>query len=315
MLKKSSSSTSASLVDAPMDAEAGDELNALAIREVLDADSRPIFVLDLSSDENLPPDAVKDHAIRPVFSNAALRLHETLFEAIVGPNAQGITTAKETTSYNDFKRWATGVTPHDDSKDVFPLAFLYDDMLWTGSTIRKRWRLISGNRLWHFDGPLRELFAGPPLGVATGGVKAEQAVKTAQPETIQSTPRTQAPLEGSAAVPTTIATAPSTALVSAKEARSPRPFYFPKASERSSNGTGGSAQSGSITLGAPEKAVADWTVPNPKGLLSPHIKCAREVKWASTPLGPMKEWSPEFRQLVNLCMVGRQWSESCLMFH
>ncbi|OIW32623.1 hypothetical protein CONLIGDRAFT_572111 [Coniochaeta ligniaria NRRL 30616] len=295
-----------------MDAEAEDELNALAIREILDADSRPTFVLDLDPDENLPPDAVKDHAILPVFCNAALRLHERLFDALVGLDAKGLTTAQEKTTYGEFKRWATGVTPHDDSKDVFPLAFLYGDMLWTGSTIRQRWRLISGNRLWRVDGPLRDLSSGTPLEVATGGVKVEQAPKATEPkpaadpvQKIQSAQENvkPVPVEGSTVTASTTAVAASTTLVSSKQDAQPsKPFYFPKTSEKSSDDTGGSVQSGSIALGAPDKAVVDWTVAKPKGLLSPHIKYAREVNWANTPLGAMDQWSPEFRQLVNLCM-------------
>jgi PAS domain S-box-containing protein len=306
------SASPATVERAPMDAEAGDELSTLAIREILDADSRPTFVLDLDPDENLPPDAVKDHAILPVFCNAALRLHEQLFDALIGLDAQGLTTGKAKSTYDEFKRWATGVTPHDDSKDVFPLAFLYGDMLWTGSTIRQRWRFISGNRLWRADVSLRDLSSGTPLEVATGGVMVEQALKAtehiAEPvQKAQPTPenahRAVVAVSTVTTITTTAVAAASTTLVSSKQDTRPsKPFYFPKTSEKSSDDTGGSAQSGSIPLGAPDKVVADWTVPKPKGLLSPHIKYAREVNWANTPLGPMEEWSPEFRQLVNLCM-------------
>lgn len=293
---------------APTAAEAGDELNGLAVREVLDADSRPTFVLDLDPDDNNCSDAVKDHAILPVFCNTSLRLHETLFDAIIGLGAHGITSAKENTTYEDFKRWVTGVTPHDDSKDVFPLAFLYGDMLWTGLTVRRRWRLISGNRLWRAeDGPSLDLSSGAPLEVATGGVEVEQAAETTLLGTIQPVQKTQpaADVGGAAVTPGTTVVATSTTLVSAEEeeAQPTKPYYFRRESGKSSNDTGGSAQSGSITLGAPEKAVADWTAPKPKGILSPHVQYAREVNWANTPLGPMKNWSPEFRQLANLCMV------------
>lgn len=302
---------------APMDTEAGDELDALRIREILDADSRPTFVLDLDPDENLPPDAVEGHAILPVFCNASLRLHEQLFDAHIGLDAQGLVTAKQETPYVEFKRWASGVTPHDDSKDVFPLAFLYGNMLWTGSTVRRRWRLISGNHLWRADVPLGDLSSRTPLEVATGGAKVEQALKTPE-HAIEPVPKAQSVhenvqpvgLEGGTvtAVATTAAVPASTDLVPSKQdTRRSEPYYFPKTSEKSSNDAGGSTQSGSTPLGAPEKAVADWTVPNPKGLLLSHAQYAREVNWAGTPLGPMEAWSTEFRQLANLCMVGRHY--------
>jgi hypothetical protein len=293
-----------------MDTEAPDELNTLAIREILDADSRPTFVLDLDP-EDLPPDAAKAKAILPVFCNSALRLHEVLFDALIGVDASGLTVAQENSRaiYDDFKSWATGVTPYDDSRDVFPLSFIYGDMLWTGSTIRQRWRLISGNRLWRVDErPLRDLSSGVPLDVATGGIKVEHAAKVAEPKPKR--PIVAAQISTSTdTITVAIASAPH---VSADQPKPAKPFYFPKGSEKSSDDTGGSTQSGSIALGAPEKAVADWTVPEPKGLLSPHVKYAREVNWASTPLGPMEKWSPEFCQLVNLCMVSCDPSGICI---
>lgn len=47
----------------------------------------------------------------------------------------------------------------------------------------------------------------------------------------------------------------------------------------------------------------DWTVENPEGELSSHIKLARSIDWASTPLGAMSSWSPEFRQIACLLMA------------
>lgn len=47
----------------------------------------------------------------------------------------------------------------------------------------------------------------------------------------------------------------------------------------------------------------DWTVENPEGELSSHIKLVRSVDWASTPLGAMSSWSPEFRQIACLLMA------------
>jgi hypothetical protein len=153
--------------------------------------------------------------------------------------------------------------------------------------------------------------------VATGVNKVELALKAAKPAG-QTTPKVQfapekvepAAVEGStAAATTTAAVQASTTIVS--DAPRPKPFYFPKTSEKSSDDTGGSGQSSVIPLGTPDKAVADWTVPNPKGLLSPHVAYARQVNWGNTPLGPLDKWSPEFRQIVNLCMVGWRQLKIC----
>jgi PAS domain S-box-containing protein len=266
------------------------DLDSIGIREILDHDSRPTFVIDLDPDEEAPPDT---HSILPVFCNSALRLHERLYDAVTGKNGEA-SRDDEKPTYSDFKSWATVVTPHDDSKDPFPLSFLYGDLLWTGSTVRQRWRLISGNLLWGSSGPLHDLSSGAPLEVSTGGLRAEQE---ASKQTVslgrsekQATARTEAE---------------SSTLVSSTHQAALKPFYFTKTStEESSTDTGESSKSQkSIVLFAPDKAVPDWTVSSPQGLLSPHLVFARKVDWASTPLGPIDTWSPEFRQAANLVMT------------
>jgi hypothetical protein len=278
-----------------MEIESVDELDTLGFKEVLDQDSRPTFVLDLDPDE----EGVVSGAttILPVFCNAALRSHERLFEALIGKDAEGLRDLQEKPTYEEFKSWATGVTKFDDSKDVFPLSFLYGDLLWTGSTIRKRWRLVSGNLCWGANVPLRDLSSGPPSEIS-GGLRADQSSVEYSGSV--------APLRKPSSAHTDASnkfTAASTLVSSKQAAQSPKQSYFPKASG-SSDDTGASSQSkNSIILTAPDKAVSDWTAQNPKGILSPHLVLARTVDWASTPLGKMESWSPEFRQAANLCMM------------
>jgi PAS domain S-box-containing protein len=323
-----------------MEVDSVDELDELSLREVLDADSRPTFVIDLDPDQELP--AAHD-LLLPVFCNAALRLHERLLDGLVGPDAQGLdSTLTSSTSgpdhqepsYQDFKRWATGVTTHDDSKDVFPLSFVYADFLWTGSTVRQRWRLVSGNRLWRADAHrLRDLSSGIPPEVATGGVRAEQAGRSregaaafaanASATTAPSAPPAPPALpatapaasvipgsndadaaKGSTLSPQQDATShvDSSTLVSSKPNQPSKPYFYQDTPTGSSDETKTSSQNASISLSLPEKAVADWTVAKPRGILSPHLQYARTIDWAMTPLGPMDSWSPEFRQTANLCM-------------
>ena len=273
-----------------MESGQDEELDGLGIREVLDADPRPTFVIDLDPDEESPVDA---RAILPIFSNVALRTHERLFDGILGNEELPPTDGSQAGAYEKFRAWATGVTPHDDTRDVFPQTFLYGDVLWTGSTVRQRWRLISGNRSWRPQRPLLDLSSGAPIEVATGGTRAEQAAKLRDPD---EPPRKSAgtQVEGSSL-------SGSITLASTKQKSHSFFSRAQKAADANSSSTG-SSQSASILLSAPDKAVADWTVVKPKGVLSAHVEFARSVKWSNTPLGPMEKWSPEFRQLANLCM-------------
>jgi hypothetical protein len=277
-----------------MDTDAANELDTLGIREVLDQDSRPTFVIDLDPDEGGV--AVGVNALLPVFCNSALSLHERLYDALIGEDAAGIPSTRDSSTYEDFKSWATGVTKFDSSKDVFPQSVLYGDFLWTGSTVRKRWRLISGNLCWGANVPLRDLSVGLPSEVSTGGLRVEQTSEKYNSTLVSA--RRPSVTQTDMSRPTGDTTLVSSAQPPAK------PSYFPKASGGSSDDTGASSGSKtSLTLATPEKAVIDWTAKSPKGVLSSHINFARTIDWASTPLGAMESWSPEFRQVANLLMA------------
>jgi hypothetical protein len=127
-----------------LEVEAFDELDKLSLREILDQDSRPTFVIDLD------PDYAVGYSIQPVFCNAALRTHDQLRDSIGGATDRSVATEglSGPTTYEDFRVWATGVSRHNDSKDVFPLTLHYQALLWTGFTVRQRWRIISGNALF-----------------------------------------------------------------------------------------------------------------------------------------------------------------------
>lgn len=243
-----------------------DELDStLCITEVLENDARPTFIIDLDPDESI---AFGVAPIAPIFANSALRLHEPLYDAIRG--GMVCQDALQAQAYVDFNVWATGVSKFDNSRDVFPLSHLFHNMLWTGSTVRQRWRLISGN-LFSTTVPARDL-----------------SDVSKSPEAGLDLPRPRSP--------SLDMTDKSSTLVSNTRERT-----FAKPSSTSSDKTG-STQSKKLFLAAPEKAVADWTVPKPRGILSAHLQFARSVNWETTPLGPMHKWSPEFRQTVNLVM-------------
>lgn len=308
------SSGGSSTVDAVPDQMDG--LDALGIREVLDADSRPTFIIDLDPDQ---PSRSVSTCIDPVFCNAALRSHDRLLDAVLGRDAPGaISDAASASapaalpalepaqqgpdpggsrilapSHEAFRHWVTGVTTHDDSKDVFPLSFMYHEMLWTGSTVRKRWRIISGNRLWRADVPVVDLASGAPLEVATGGSRASQATKKSAVD-----PGASCVSVAHTSGERNTVSSPSGPLTSSD------PVFYPRTSANGSVLTGISNKNIAIDLAAlPERATIDWTVPKPEGQISQHLDYVRAVDWGATSLGPMASWSAEFRQIANLVMT------------
>jgi PAS domain S-box-containing protein len=280
------------------------ELDSLSLREIFNADPRPTFVLDLDPDTT--SHANKSDAITPSFCNAAIRSHEALFDAIVGKLARGLVNDDAAKGdggldeYRRFKRWANSVTMHDDSKDVYPISFLYGDMLWTGSTVRKRWRVISGNRQWHNEGHMEDLGSAAPHE-AVGAVSSNKKSKNSpEPSVVpESVTTLQAQQQPPLAPPES---GPNSVVTKTSAAETGRGFrsFFRKGT--GSDDTGNSFQSSTITLATSDKAVADWTVDSPRGVLTEHQKFVRSIDWAATPLGPLDSWTPEFRQLANLCL-------------
>lgn len=284
--------------------EPGEGLETLSIKDVLDADSRPTFIIDLDPDD--PSRHVAD-TVAPVFCNAALRLHERLLDAVLGhsPPENGGSNLLVQSSHADFKQWVTSVTPHDDSKDVFPLSCTYEDLLWTGSTVKKRWRIISGNRLWRLeDEPSLDLSSGAPLEVATGGALASVTSRKSQGRKS----RVDAPNEKpSAALELEVGNSVDLSSAGRNGLSNPSPIFYPRQSNSGGSvRTGNSKSSKNISLNLetlPERATIDWTIANPEGRLSAHLRCVRSVDWSNTSLGPMDQWSSEFRQIANLVMT------------
>lgn len=253
-----------------------DEFDSLSITEVLDQDPRPTFVIDLDPDESV---TVGAKSVSPIFCNSALRVYERLLDVIVGHDTEPLPPAHE-----HFCNWATGLTKFDDSKDVFPNSFLFFDLIWTGSTVRKRWRLVSGN-LWGGRAPSRGL-----SGIEQRP-RERECRELPSKRNFSFSPTDDSGIAG------------MTALLSSRQANALRVVGA------SSDNTSNSSQTHRLTLAAPENAVGDWTAPNPKGILSPHIAFARTIQWDHTPLGHMGKWSREFRQIVNLVMLNPRKSQ------
>lgn len=274
-----------------MDSDLLDELSSISFKEILDQDSRPTFVIDLDPDDLDTASSI--NGIVPIFCNAALRFHDRLLDAVTGEATGGISYGTDATKFDDFKAWATGITKFDDSKDVFPLSFLYTGMLWTGCTVRKRWRLISGNRFYQAPSvPLYDLSSGPPPEVATGGIGLTQL--SDRSNAVLGLPSKSTHLT----IPSVLDCISSISVDSptneSKDTANTTPFSSsqqqalkPKGvrvSSASSVNTGNTTSTASITLSVPESGIPDWTTPNLKGPASDHILLARSIDWALTPL-------------------------------
>jgi hypothetical protein len=244
------------------------ELDKLSLKEILDEDCRPTFIVDLEHNRTT------GHCIQPILVNASLKRRTQLLSEVAGEtdHSASAEAPSSTAAYNSFRNWATAVGEHVSTEDA-ARSFRFDGFIWTKSTVRQRWRIISGNTLCQttevLAGDLRsaalpktETGRNTLHGITQAETKSAEATGTHKPESVST-------------------------------------------NTRKKSGTTTAEKTLSMPLSKPEGAVPDWTVSHPSGVLTEYMLFARTIDWASTPLGPMKDWSMQFRELANLIMVSK----------
>ena len=113
-------------------------LRDIGIIELLECDPRPTIILDLQQPQYSSDD------LHTVFSNAAFkRLPPILDPAQLTSLASA--DHDELELYANFKRWATSSPIYGHATEGYTTPFSYRNLSWTCSTVRKRWRIISGS--------------------------------------------------------------------------------------------------------------------------------------------------------------------------
>jgi hypothetical protein len=117
-----------------------EEFEDIGVRELLEQDSRPTFIIDLEGLDR----TLKGLPISPVFSNATLRSSDALLDIISGRANSEI--LGRLITYREYYTWAVSISEYGSD------TFLYGGLLWTRSTIRRTWRVISGNPCYENPG-------------------------------------------------------------------------------------------------------------------------------------------------------------------
>ena len=106
-------------------------LGTIGIIELLECDPRPSFILDLEEIQ----DPLNEH-LHNIFRNKSL---------LQLPHIFGSAEHTELDQRLRFKKWATGAPEDRHVTQSYTVPFQYHELLWTMSTLRKRWRIISGS--------------------------------------------------------------------------------------------------------------------------------------------------------------------------
>ena len=321
-LKQTSQSTS------PVDTDKSDGLRNLGqvgVLELLEQDERPTFVLDLADSINYEPGPLKF-----VFANASLRASGLIYDMITGKAGQESPGLTATTAYSDFKAWSISYAKDHESLDVALPSFFYAGSAWTCASLRKRFRVIKATPT-SFKPRATSNMQG--LGFPTSsslGPRDNDQFANHRVGSIREEPQDYF---GNTDMVLTVdehRTSMDTDQSKDWSEKDPRNRRQPRLPHESSDRTMDSGSWAASGAGTPlgsrsneailraasagdldhfqifpqtEPGFFDWTrLPNTPALPS-HIRFARSIDWASTPLGPIEDWSAELRSMCNLIMA------------
>lgn len=313
----------------------GGMLSSIGVTELLEQDERPTLIVDLGDKSNYGPGA-----LHLVFANSALRSYSRL-EALVCGTGHNIKSPGLHT-HLQFKSWLMSAAVNGESLNVCLPSFLYANMTWTCSTLRKRLRIISGVFL------LPSGTVEPQIARATSSIPPSTASEAQPMLSAGGTALEPSDYFGSAVPPsakasdgsssTTMEAVPSIEQPLLSDAVSPKnikdkPLYtasrdlsremdlsgatdlLPSSSstyvpdpavvalETASPARSSNTTSSHIDIVASDAASFDWTRLPITDSMPPHIQFARSIDWGATSLGPIETWNADLRQMCNLIMA------------
>ncbi|KAF7562966.1 hypothetical protein G7046_g1127 [Stylonectria norvegica] len=249
-------------------------LQSVSVIELLEQDERPTFLIDLNNSAN-----ASRAGLHILYYNAALRAAQEVLQSLSVDQED----ASPATDFGRFKSWIMDTSKASKPSKRTPTSHYYAGITWTASTLRKRFRFVSGN------GSFADARPDSPAPLADEQAILEQRSRGPSPE-----------------MPVT----PDAELVDI-------PDYFgdvdPGAEGASCSAIGDGPDGGGTRLhpddftnqvfqAQPAKSIFDWTRLPISDNLPPHIRFARSVDWAATPLGPIEDWAADLRAMSNLVM-------------
>lgn len=109
------------------------DLQGLSVIDLIEADERPTFVIDLTKSSNFGPGPLE-----LLFVNAAVRASQHINELISQ-------STEDSSEFSRFKAWAVSFVKNRAPMDVCMPSLSYGGMIWTCSTLANRFRFISGS--------------------------------------------------------------------------------------------------------------------------------------------------------------------------
>lgn len=109
------------------------DLQGLSVIDLLEADERPSFIIDLSNNANF-----SNGPLKLMFANASLRASQPIYELISQ-------STEHSSEFSRFKSWAVSFVRDHRAMDVCLPSLSYGGISWTCSTLANRFRFVSGS--------------------------------------------------------------------------------------------------------------------------------------------------------------------------
>lgn len=294
-------------------------LDQIGVVELLEQDEHPTFILDLSEQVNYEPGP-----LRIIFSNASLRASGPILDMLTGNTGPDSPSLTATTTFSEFKAWSMSYVKDHEPLDVSLPSFFYAGTTWTSCSLRKRFRVIKAN---HSSSKTYLRSRTPSPGFPSNSSligKENQRLATRNVGSIAEEPQDYFGNIDLSSNDDELMSMDTSQTEGPEKPQYQRPKTGMLASgqtSRPSSGTNSSAQTPLHTREAGFRAADsgslshfhiypeidsgffDWTrLPNSPALPR-HIQFTRSIDWASTPLGPIKDWPAELRSMCNMIMA------------
>ncbi|KAH8742304.1 hypothetical protein F5883DRAFT_671880 [Diaporthe sp. PMI_573] len=254
------------------------DLHGVGVIELLDQDERPTFIIDLMDTSNFGPGPLK-----VVWRNAALRAAAGVDE-LISKSAEG------SVDFSRFKAWTVSFVKEKRPMDVCLPSLSYGGISWTCSTVRNRFRFVSGNSAAVSITPT----SPAPIARASSILEQRSQAQSASRDT--HTPGRERALSdldyfGDAE--------PDQALAASRRAHS-EPRDLRDMRPDTPIVTTDDVYDCDDPLACPVSF--DWTRIVDTSSMLPHLQFARSKDWAATPLGPIEGWPADLRTMSNMIM-------------
>lgn len=252
-------------------------LRSIGIIELLENDIRPTFMIDLQNSSN----TTQPHLPIQYYNPSLRACHD--IHPLLNVGCDNTPTNPE---FTHFKDWALCTTPTAERPELGFPSCEYGHINWTKSTVRQRFRFISGS----VNVAVQRAYPDPDAAIADAPGSMDEDTMPLELEANTETAMEPPDYFGEAAV---------------QSADENRLNNFERALFDQANNMqpGHPDEFTNQVLQSKElRPFFDWTRIPMNDSLPEHIKLAKTADWAATPLGPMEDWSHELRMLSNLVM-------------